>query len=50
MVRIFNNILSNAIKFTPKNASVTQIIETDGDKLTISISDTGIGIPAEHIP
>jgi CheY-like chemotaxis protein len=51
LIRIFNNLLSNAIKFTPKKGQVKQIIEETEDKqLSISIEDSGIGIPAASIP
>ena len=51
LVRIFNNLLSNAIKFTNKNGEVRPLIEIiDNNELCISITDTGIGIPAEKIP
>ncbi|MCW5770248.1 MAG: hypothetical protein KIT16_01330 [Rhodospirillaceae bacterium] len=45
------NLLSNAIKFTPAGGTVT--IAADGDAagaLTLAVSDTGCGIPAEEIP
>ncbi len=52
LIRVFNNILSNAIKFTDKEGSVQQIIEhiENDDIVTISIFDDGIGIPEDKIP
>ncbi|MCF2494728.1 hybrid sensor histidine kinase/response regulator transcription factor [Dyadobacter chenhuakuii] len=39
------NLVSNAVKYTPKNGSVTlEIIET-GDQVQITVSDSGPGIP-----
>ncbi|PCI30484.1 MAG: hypothetical protein COB67_01500 [SAR324 cluster bacterium] len=51
LIRVFNNILSNAIKFTPRGGWVKQIVEPMGtDKVAISFIDNGIGIPTEKIP
>ncbi|MBU2669045.1 GAF domain-containing protein [Actinoplanes bogorensis] len=45
-----DNLLSNAIKYTPAGGRVMVTAETGGDGVTIEISDTGIGIPAEQYP
>ncbi|WP_276499910.1 hybrid sensor histidine kinase/response regulator transcription factor [Terrimonas pollutisoli] len=42
------NILSNAFKFTPDEGSIIFTIEEDNEKVKISVSDTGQGIPAEE--
>ena len=44
---IMINILSNAIKFSPENASITIDTEVTSNHTKISITDNGIGIPAE---
>ncbi len=44
---IMRNILSNAVKFTPKGGNVKLISKADNDHLLISVSDNGIGIPDE---
>ncbi len=41
------NLISNGIKYTPKDGSVTVQIESDDEWVTIKVSDTGIGIPDE---
>ncbi len=46
----FGNLVSNAVRYTPDGGSVTLVWRDDGDKLVFSVSDTGIGIPREHIP
>jgi two-component system cell cycle sensor histidine kinase PleC len=42
--QVLLNLLSNAIKFTPKSGTVTVAAEANKDSLSISVSDTGIGI------
>ncbi|MCB0317958.1 MAG: response regulator [Bdellovibrionales bacterium] len=44
--QIIINLMSNAIKYTPKGGEVILNAESAGDKIKISISDTGVGIPA----
>ncbi|WP_245864143.1 response regulator [Paenibacillus donghaensis] len=43
--QILNNLLSNALKFTPAQGSVSLSIRTAGADIIFSVSDTGIGIP-----
>ncbi|MDH5560855.1 MAG: response regulator [Deltaproteobacteria bacterium] len=52
LTRIFNNLLSNSIKFTPKKGLVDLTVTPSIDKksILISITDTGIGIPPEKLP
>jgi PAS domain S-box-containing protein len=42
--RAISNLMENAIKYTPKGGSVTVGWETRGDRVVISVTDTGIGI------
>ncbi|RKD87755.1 ATP-binding protein [Mangrovibacterium diazotrophicum] len=47
---IFRNLISNAIKFT-ENGGLVQIIgKEQGDKILISIKDTGVGIEEADVP
>jgi len=43
-----SNIIENGIKYTPQKGTVKVVIEADYQNATISIYDTGIGIPTEE--
>jgi len=44
--RIILNLLSNAIKFTPPEGKISVNVYSAGDKVFISVKDTGCGIPS----
>ncbi|MBS4030206.1 MAG: HAMP domain-containing protein [Clostridiales bacterium] len=44
--QVLINLLGNAISFTPSGGKITLIAREDGEMIRISVSDTGIGIPA----
>ena len=46
----FSNLVDNAAKYTPADGTVEMRWWTDEEGGHFSVSDTGIGIPAEHIP
>jgi signal transduction histidine kinase/CheY-like chemotaxis protein/ligand-binding sensor domain-containing protein len=50
LLQIIHNLLSNAIKFTPSGGKVNVMAIMAEKKLTITVSDTGIGIPAAELP
>ena len=47
---IFENILSNSIKYSPVSSAITIAIEHNGSDITCSIADQGIGIPEQNMP
>lgn len=46
----FSNLISNAVKYTPEGGVVNISIEATGGTLTLTVADSGIGIPEEEIP
>jgi len=49
MQQVIDNLLTNAIKFTPAGGTITVTGQRDGEMCTLSIRDTGKGIPAERL-
>lgn len=49
MERIFFNLISNAIKYTPDNGSIRVSYTFDDRNLTLRVADTGIGIPHDDL-
>ena len=48
LFRILNNLVDNALKYSPSNSSLTVRASRQGDGVLISIHDQGPGIPAEE--
>ena len=44
---LWNNLVSNAIKYNRDNGQVAITLQCEGDRLVASVRDTGIGIPPE---
>ena len=45
LAQLLDNLVSNAIKFTPRDGHVAVRLDSDGTVIRIEVSDTGIGIP-----
>lgn len=50
ITQIFNNLVSNAIRYTEADGEITILVEEGEDEVNCSVSDTGIGIAEENIP
>jgi signal transduction histidine kinase len=46
LLRVVDNLVTNAIKFTPEGGSVRLAGRVDGSKATLEVTDTGPGIPS----
>ena len=49
LAQALSNLVSNAVKFTPKNGKIQILMETKKDWFWISVQDSGIGIPTEEL-
>ena len=47
MRHVWVNLLSNAVKYTPEGGEITVSLQTGPEELTVSVSDTGIGMSEE---
>jgi histidine kinase len=50
ITQVLTNLVGNALEYTRGGGQVTILSKRHGDEIHISIADTGIGIPAEHLP
>jgi two-component system sensor histidine kinase BaeS len=50
IVRVLENLLDNALKFTPPGGTVALDLAGTPDNIRLSVTDTGIGIPEEDLP
>jgi len=50
LVQVLNNLLSNAIKFTPSGGQITITVGPEPEGVSISVADTGLGIPPNQLP
>lgn len=49
IAQVLDNLISNAIKYTPEGGAINVQCEAQGENLHIMVSDTGLGIPKEAL-
>jgi PAS domain S-box-containing protein len=50
IIQVMDNLIANAVKFTPKEGKISVELKDRNDQIEISISDTGVGIAKENLP
>jgi signal transduction histidine kinase len=50
LIRLFLNLLHNAVKYTPPGGQVKVSVRSLDEAVAISVQDSGPGIPARHLP
>jgi signal transduction histidine kinase len=50
VTHVFGNLLSNALKYTPPGGTISIAARAEDEWVRFSISDTGVGIPSQHLP
>jgi histidine kinase len=50
ITQVLTNLVGNALQYTPQGGQVTILCKQHGNEIHISIADSGIGIPTEHLP
>jgi signal transduction histidine kinase len=49
LTELFLNLLENATQYTPPEGSITVEATGEGKNVIVSVRDTGVGIPSEHL-
>ena len=50
IAQVFDNLLDNAIRYSPDNSTITIDLSMNEDEVRCSIIDSGPGIPEKHLP
>ncbi|MBA3468002.1 MAG: response regulator [Herpetosiphonaceae bacterium] len=50
LAQVLQNLIQNAIKYSPEGGAITIRLSHDDDLAHLTVSDQGVGIPAESIP
>ena len=49
ITQVLTNLVSNALQYTPEGGNIRILARQIKDEIQVSVTDTGIGIPAEHM-
>lgn len=49
MTQVLDNVISNALKYSPEGGNITFRLEEESDQIKISVSDQGVGIPKDQV-
>ncbi|HUE16891.1 MAG TPA: ATP-binding protein, partial [Planctomycetaceae bacterium] len=50
LAQVFSNLLTNSAKYTERGGRIALAARSDGAEVLVTVTDTGIGIPAESLP
>jgi signal transduction histidine kinase len=48
--RALHNLIMNAIRYSPDGGPITIGLDADGDRVRLTVADSGLGIPADDLP
>ena len=48
--QVLTNLVENALRFTPGGGTITLSAEREAEWVMVTVADTGVGIPKEHLP
>ena len=48
--QVLTNLVENALRFTPNGGKITLKAQRETDWVIVTVTDTGVGIPREHLP
>jgi signal transduction histidine kinase len=47
--QVLDNLLGNAVKFSPKGGEINVVVRREGDRVVLSVTDTGVGLAADQL-
>jgi signal transduction histidine kinase len=50
ITQVLTNLVGNALQYTPEGGDISVSAVKQGSEIKLSVTDTGIGVPAEHLP
>ena len=49
IIQVLTNLVDNALRYTPAGGEVTLLASRSGSQVQVTVKDTGVGIPPEHL-